>query len=121
MTEQKVVRSKVAPEGAKPAYLSMTMIASAFGITMLMLGVILKPFDITIPVFTTEQVAAICAVIAQVIVMIRRLQPQSPLYFLKQIVEEIIEVATEVNTDEPDSVAPSEQTTVETKQGEQDV
>ena len=116
---------KVAPAGAKPAYLSLTQIASAFGITMMLLGIIFKPFDIHIPVFTTEQVAAICAVIAHIIVMIRRLQPQSPLYFLKQTVEEVIEIATSGDADDDDAPEVIVETpaaeSVEENKGEQNV
>lgn len=108
---------------AKPVYFSSIQLASAFGITVLLLGVVLKPFDIELPVFTQEQASAICAVGAYVLVMIQRLKPQSPLYFLKQAVEEIaetVEELTDATAPETTTEAP-ESSEVETKQGENNV
>jgi Na+/pantothenate symporter len=58
-------------------------------------NLLLKPFDLSIGELNHEQISAIALVLFNLFIFFQRLKPQSRLYWIKRVIDEVTEVVTD--------------------------
>jgi len=88
---------KMTTAQSKSVFFSTIQIASFVSISVIVINLFLKPFDISMGTFTHEEITAISLILMNGFVMIQRLKPQSPLYFIKEKVNEVASIIKEAS------------------------